>query len=63
MKLYELLEVVDDSLPVWIHCHDVMADRYDGKNSIDPEYNDCDVSFVTLDGEGELCVEVILDDN
>lgn len=67
MKLIELLNVMSDRNCVDIYCrnrHDrlVKVGCYDGKNSIDEKYNDCDVVSLAVDfDEGKVCIDVIID--
>ena len=58
MKLIDLLAVIDDNLTVWVN-HEEDCEVYDGKNSIPCEMNSLLVEYVTLDGEGDLTIEVV----
>ena len=52
MKVIELLSVLHDSVNVRIvdNEHDKALSYYDGKNSIDEQYNDCEIETVYNDG-------------
>lgn len=52
MKVIELLSVLHDSANVRIadNEHDKVLSYYDGKNSIDEQYNDCEIETVYNDG-------------
>lgn len=52
MKVIELLSILHDSVKVRIEDneHDKALCYYDGKNSIDEQYNECEVEMVYNDG-------------
>ena len=45
MKLIDLLEVIDENATIYVTTKtgDKIVATYDGKNSIDPCYNNCEV--------------------
>ena len=52
MKVIELLSVLHDSVNVQIvsNEHDKPLCHYDGKNSIDEQYNECEIEMVYNNG-------------
>ena len=53
MKVIELLSVLHDSVNVRIvdNEHEDILSYYDGKNSIDEQYNNCEIEMVYNDGD------------
>lgn len=58
MKLYELFDVLDEDMELWVNSDGEFVDRYDNKNSIDEEYNDYNVTYITRNGFGGFVVEI-----
>lgn len=57
MKLFELLAVIDFSLPIWIS-NGEYNDRYNRVGDVPNELNLETVEMVTLDAQGELNVSI-----
>ena len=57
MKLFELLAVIDSSLPVWISDGEY-NDRYNHVSDVPNELNLETVEMVTLDAQGELNISI-----
>lgn len=59
MKLYELLEVMDENIEIWVNICGEHAEHYDGKSSIDESYNRCPVVYITFDAKNVMTVEIL----
>ena len=57
MTLEDLMYVTNDNAIVEIYADTELIARYDGKDSIPEEYNDCEVYDVYANGN-VLCVEI-----
>ena len=57
MKLFELLAVIDSSLPIWISDGEY-NDRYDMAKDVPNELNLETVEMVTIDAQGELNISI-----
>ena len=57
MKLNELYNVISESEALWINTRSATV-CYDGKNSIDESFNNMDVKYITVGGDGILTIEV-----
>lgn len=55
----KLREIINRSapLPIWID-EDENSTRYDEPNSIPLEYYEAEVKYITVDGSGELTIEI-----
>lgn len=64
MTLYDLSLVLADNFAVVVYGSDADTEvgRYDGVNSIDEKYEDCEVVDIYPNGEHELCVCIDDDD-
>lgn len=66
MKLIELLTVMSDRNDVDIYYRDkhdnlIELAKYDGRNSIDEKFNNCEVEYIGTDfDEGKICTDVIV---
>lgn len=65
MKLIELLSVIDVNCKVSVFAYDaedpdlgVEVGYYDGKNSIDPDFNDSEIEFVTISDDGTIDITI-----
>lgn len=58
MKLIELLNVLDEDVDLWVNESGEYADHYDGKNSINEEFNSHKVVYVTRNGFGGIVIEI-----
>lgn len=57
MKLNELYKVISESETIWVNAGNTTV-CYDGKNSIDESFNNMDVKYITVGGDGCLVIEV-----
>lgn len=57
MKLNELYNVISENETIWVNAGNTTV-CYDGKNSIDESFNNMDVKYITVGGDGFLTIEV-----
>jgi len=72
MTLRDMLPAIDTGLPVWVHSrieheepapfesYDYTANRYECAGDIPAELHPAEVDYITIDGEGEMTVEITL---
>ena len=52
MKLGDLLAVINEHEHVLVSVDDYVVASYDGKDAVDPKWNDCEVTEVSADHIG-----------
>lgn len=52
MKLHDLISHIDENENVNVYVAGALVSRYDGKDSIDHEYNEYDVERISIDPDG-----------
>lgn len=59
MKVKDLNGVIDNRIPLWVDCEsEAMSDRYDNIREIPTELIDMTIEYITVDGYGELTINV-----
>lgn len=62
MKLRDLVEVLDEINPVWLNVHKggglIEGEEYENSGEIPFKYRNCEVSYVTQDGDKVLTIEI-----
>jgi hypothetical protein len=60
MKLEDILSITSESTNIYIHQEDKIVSFYDGKNSIDNIYNECEIVTMWTESNG-LHIEIVTD--
>ena len=58
MKLKDLINAIDNSVPVWINV-EPWCDRYDSILEVDAEDAERVVEYITTDAENEITIELV----
>lgn len=60
IELYDLREIIDKSMPVWVN-RNGFSDRYDNYTSaiINGRYGNEPVVYITVNADGELVIELM----
>ena len=59
MKLADILSITNEGTNVYVHQEDTIVSYYDGKNSIDEQYNDSEVISQWVEKDG-LHIEIAM---
>lgn len=62
MKLMDLIKILDEIHPVWLNVHIgggvIEGELYENSGEIPFRYRDCEVTYLTQDGEKVITLEI-----